>query len=84
MKKQIIILLISIIIGILLLIFFENPHNSLSFLMIGATGKGIVGSYSFPAPTTQGKVIGGCYGECPAGVNGKQKTMGACSASGGL
>lgn len=30
-----------------------------------------------------GKVIGGCYGECPAGPgDSKKKTMGACCCGG--
>lgn len=80
-KKQTIIFLIFILIG---LIYFTISESILGFVMIGATGKAIVGSYSFPAPTKQGKVIGGCYGECPSGANGKQKTMASSCASGGL
>ena len=80
-NKRIIIFLILIGFGILILIFCGNP---IPMLFIGSTGKAIVGQYAFPAPEKQGKVIGGCYGECPSGADTKLKIMASSSATGGL
>lgn len=80
-NKRIIIFLILIGFGFLILIFCGNP---IPILFIGLTGKAIVGQYSFPAPEKQGKIIGGCYGECPSDANTKQKIMASSSATGGL